>query len=162
MYALGNFPRGVFYGVVMSEKFKVVPCAHILFERDGKVLLYLRKNTGYADGLYNVVAGHVEEGETIIEASIREAFEEAGVVIKPENLSVVHTQYGLSNRTNAHFFLRCTDWTGDFVNKEPEKCGELAFYGYDELPENMVPYMRHVFAAIRRGEFYSEFGWNRG
>jgi 8-oxo-dGTP diphosphatase len=52
---------------------------HLLVLRGDDVLLVRRSNTGYEDGRLSVVAGHVEPGESITQAAIREASEEVGV-----------------------------------------------------------------------------------
>lgn len=44
-----------------------------MVERDQRILLQLRINTGYCDGMWGCVAGHVEEGESASGAMIREA-----------------------------------------------------------------------------------------
>ncbi|WOE51888.1 NUDIX domain-containing protein [Sulfuracidifex metallicus] len=54
------------------------------------MLLQLRKNTGYRDGWWSVVAGHVEAKESATSAMIREAKEEAGIALRPEDLILVH------------------------------------------------------------------------
>ena len=53
---------------------------------DNKVLMMKRQNTGYMDGMYALVAGHVEVGESFKAAIIREAKEEVGITLKEENL----------------------------------------------------------------------------
>ena len=54
---------------------------HLILVQDSKVLLLRRYNTGYEDGNYGVVAGHLERDEEIVAAMVREAREEAGIEI---------------------------------------------------------------------------------
>ena len=67
----------------MKEKHKARLASFVIFERDGKMLLARRFNTGYADGFYQMPSGHVEEHEYPSEAAIREIKEEVGVDIEP-------------------------------------------------------------------------------
>ncbi len=46
--------------------------------KNQSILMSLRKDTGYMDGFYSLCAGHVDEGETVLEAMVREAREEIG------------------------------------------------------------------------------------
>jgi 8-oxo-dGTP pyrophosphatase MutT (NUDIX family) len=61
---------------------------HIFFIRGGTVLLLRRFNTGYEDGNYSVPAGHLEGDETVVQAAIREAREEIGVELRPDEVAV--------------------------------------------------------------------------
>ena len=52
---------------------------YLLLLREEQVLLRQRHNTGYEDGSYSAIAGHVEPDERITHALVREAAEEAGI-----------------------------------------------------------------------------------
>ena len=69
---------------------KVPVAVHLFFFQDNKILLLRRFNTGYEDGSYGVVAGHVDAGETVTQAAVREAREEVGVILEPADLQIVH------------------------------------------------------------------------
>ena len=64
---------------------KAVPASYIVLMRDNQVMLLKRFNTGYEDGKYSLIAGHVDEGETFTQCIIREAKEESGILLKPED-----------------------------------------------------------------------------
>ena len=67
---------------MMSDKFKLVATVHIfLTKNDTEILLLKRFNTGYEDGNYSVIAGHIDGNEEVKTAAIREAKEEAGIEI---------------------------------------------------------------------------------
>ena len=59
---------------------------HLFLIKDGKILLLRRSNTGYEDGKYSVVAGHIDGDEDEKTAMIREAREEAGIEIARSNI----------------------------------------------------------------------------
>ena len=66
------------------DRFVVVPAAYVFLLRDGvtgpEVLLQLRQGTGFMDGHWAAAAaGHVEKGETAVDAARREAREEIDV-----------------------------------------------------------------------------------
>lgn len=145
----------------MSERARAVVAAHLFFVSEGRVLLLRRANTGYEDGNYSVPAGHLDGGETVTSAAIREAREETGLELLPANLEhalVMHRKAGDDERID--FFLRVSAWTEDPQNCEPGKCDELSWHRLDALPENMVPYVRKGIEAWLQGRRYVEFGWD--
>ena len=144
---------------VAKERFKLASAVHLFLIRDGKVLLLRRFNTGYEDGKYSVIAGHLEGDEEIKAAAIREAREEAGIEISPQDLQVVGVMHRKSNDERIDFFLVTTSWSGEITNGEPERCDQLAWFDMDELPENVIPYVRRALDNYRRGIWFDSFGW---
>ena len=69
-------------------RFKMISEVHLILRRGGRLLLSKRANTGYMDGYYSLVAGHVDGGEPFRAAMAREALEEVGLVLDPEALRV--------------------------------------------------------------------------
>jgi 8-oxo-dGTP diphosphatase len=141
------------------EKFKVTPAAHLLLRRNNELLLLRRKNTGYEDGNYSVVAGHIEANESPKTAMIREAREEAGIIIKPEDLGMAVVIYRLSNEERLDFFFTTETWRGEINNMEPNKCDDLSWFNVNDLPKNVIPYVSEAIKCYQKGIKYSEFGW---
>ena len=47
-----------------KERFKTCVSSYLILRDKEKVLLSLRGNTGYKDGYWGLVSGHVEKGES--------------------------------------------------------------------------------------------------
>ena len=145
-----------------KERHRIIPAAYVILRRGNEVLMQRRLNTGYEDGNYGLVSGHVEQGESYEGAIMREAKEEAGVIVKPEDLRFVHLMHrkdeGEDNERADVFFL-AERWEGDVKNAEPQKCSDLNWFSLDNLPDNVIPYIRKALEYIKAGIFYSEYGW---
>lgn len=133
--------------------------AYLILKQGGKILLHLRKNTGYCDGMWSLIAGHVEDGESATEGISREAHEEIGIRIEPSQLKAIHAMHRKTNRLNVDIFFECASWEGSIINREPDKCERIAFFPLDALPLNIVDYNVTALKAILEGNFYSECGW---
>ena len=134
--------------------------AHLFLLRDDLVVLLRRCNTGYEDGNYSVVAGHLDGGEEVITAAIREAWEEAGVRLSPRDLRVVGVMHRRAEDERIDFFLAAKTWAGEPTNAEPHRCDELAWFPLDRLPSNVIPYVRRALENFSRGVWFESFGWD--
>ncbi len=132
---------------------------HVFLVRADEILLLRRFATGYEDGNYSVVAGHVEAGETVIQGAVREAREEAGIEIDPAELRIGHVMHRRGDDERVDFFVVVERWAGDLHNAEPTKCDELRWCPLATLPGNTIPYVRQAITSWQAGTLYSEFGW---
>nr|WP_309063164.1 NUDIX domain-containing protein [Streptomyces sp.] len=137
--------------------------AHLFLERDGTTLLGLRHpGVAYAAGEWHALAGHVER-ESVRACLVREAHEEAGLVVDPADLTLVHTVH-LLDREDAEpriqLFFAASRWAGEPEVREPDKCTAWTWWPLDGLPEPMVAYTRAAIDGIRAGTAYTELGWN--
>ncbi|HEY4963620.1 MAG TPA: NUDIX domain-containing protein [Candidatus Saccharimonadales bacterium] len=142
-----------------KDKFKLIPAVHLLLIDNDKILLLRRFNTGYEDGKYSVVAGHVDGGETASEAMSREAFEEAGIKIDRRDFEFAHVMHRMAEEERIDFFFTSKVWKGNPINREPDKCDGLSWFSLNNLPNDVIPYVAHAIHCYRKGIEYSEFGW---
>ncbi len=142
------------------NRFSVIPEAHLILIQEDQILLLRRKNTGYEDGNYSVVAGHVDGAETIREAVCRESQEEAGITLDPMTLSFFHVTHRRSQSERISFFFRAHSWAGDPENREPDKCDDLSWFPLSSLPSNTIDYVRLAIELGTSGIVYSEYGWS--
>lgn len=140
-----------------------IPASYlVLINTAGSVLLLRRFNTGFKDGMYSLVAGHVDSGETFTNALVREAREEAGIVVLEEEIEVAHVMHRKSDTDGSErvdVFFTVKNWDGEVMNCEPGKCDELTWFEFNNLPENVIEYVRIALTHIRDGVRYSEVGW---
>ncbi|MGC9523384.1 MAG: NUDIX hydrolase [Anaerolineae bacterium] len=149
--------RGALRKSMKRSRFPVA--VHLLFLSGGRVLLLRRFNTGWGDGKYSVPAGHVDAGESVIAAAIREAWEEVGVCLRPADLEVVHVMHRKSDDERIDFFLLVKGWAGEIANREPDKCDDLRWFSLSSLPSDMIPYVKSGLRQYQAGIVFSEFGW---
>ena len=148
----------------MKERHKIIPEVFLLLIQDDKILLSRRFQTGYEDGNYGLPAGHGEYGETMREGTAREAREEIGITIEPKDLEFAIAQHRWCPDSENHharigFYFVPKKFVGTPYNAEPDKCDDLQFFSFSNLPTNMVPHVRAVIEAYKAGDKYHEFHW---
>lgn len=143
----------------VSQRFTTPVAVHLLLIRDDSILLLRRFKTGYEDGTYSVIAGHLDGGETVLAAMTREAREEAGIdLVNTMVAGAMHRRASDGERID--FFVACHEWVGEVRNREPEKCDELRWVPIEMLPPNTIPYVASAIATWRAGAWFSSFGWD--
>src|SRR3954465_461524 len=100
---------------------------YLLFYQQDHLLLARRYQTGFEDGNYSLVSGHLENQESVTSAAVREAQEEIGVTLTPHDLEFVHVMHRKSEDDLVYFdfFFVVHHWTGEVTNCETDKCGDM-------------------------------------
>ena len=130
----------------MKELFK--SAVHMIIAKDGKILLQKRKGSKLWPGYYALPAGHIDEGENQYDALYREAVEELGIVIKPENITksyvVLRRNYfeidGKKLEPYIDYYFDIDGYEGIPSIMEEDKCDELVWASVEELPYPFVNY----------------------
>ncbi|HMM41550.1 MAG TPA: NUDIX domain-containing protein [Thermomicrobiales bacterium] len=143
-----------------DERARLVVAVHVFLIERGRVLLLRRAGTGWGDGQYSVIAGHLDGGETVLAAAAREAREEAGIDLDPAATTVVGVMHRRSDDERIDFFVETTAWRGEPHNLELDKCDDLRWFSLDALPSNVVPYVRRAIENAREGVWFDSFGWS--
>lgn len=143
----------------MEERYcsKLVTDLMLTREKEGKkeVLLALRKNTGYRDGEYELPGGHVDKGEDLMHAMVREAKEELLIDIKEEDLRIAHILHHYTG-DRVNFILTTDKYDGIPSIGEPDKCEKLEWFDVNNLPENIMKKIKKSIEEINEGIFYSK------
>ena len=142
-------------------KHLVIPTVNVFVINGSELMLGRRVNTNWMDGYLCPPGGHVERGETPIEAMIREIQEELGVAVKKADLefACVAARNTPAGETVAYeFIIRDKDYI--FINTEPEKCSELVQVDMTALPDDVIDQFKQIIElGIIRKQPYLEIGY---
>ncbi|MFI9042079.1 NUDIX domain-containing protein [Streptomyces sp. NPDC053726] len=133
-----------------------------LQDEHDRILLGLRHpNSKYAPNEWHFLAGHCER-EAAIGCLVRETEEEAGLIIEPTDVELVHLVHLVDSpvaRPRIGLVFRARSWSGVPQVLEPDRCVEWRWWNPKDLPAEVVPYTRAAIEAIGAGSLYTEMGW---
>ena len=150
---------------MQQKRFKITPASYLILRKGNEILMLRRFNTDFQNGKYSFIAGHLDGKESFTQAIVREAKEEAGIIIKPKDLNAVHVmnRYVATNdiglRERIDVFFTTKKWQGEIKNMEPNKCDDLSWFPINKLPKDTIPYIREVIKNFRKKIFFSEYGY---
>ena len=109
------------------------PAVEGVLERDGEVLL-TKRGIEPRRGYWDLPGGFLEEGEEPLEGLAREFREETGLAVRPLEWLGTHLE------PYDHYFVLGLTWLveGDGEPRPADDVDELAWFGPDELPEEMA------------------------
>ncbi len=140
-----------------KERFKLIASVYLVLIRNNKILLSRRYNTGYFDGNYSFPAGHLKGNETLKQGMVREVKEEIGVDLEPNNLELIHVMNRkIPNDERLDFFFNTKKWLGEPKIIEIDKCDDLSWFELNNLPKNIIPYIKQAINSILKNIIYSE------
>lgn len=117
----------------MDHKFKnVFVVAGNVIEKNGRFLL-VQETKKIAHGLYNLPAGKVEEGETIIETAIREAKEETGLTVKPVKIIGIFQNSNTNSSNLIDVIFKSEIVSGEITTSEEHPI--VKFFTFDEIED---------------------------
>ena len=124
------------------EKITIYPAiAVLIFDQEGKVLLQKRSDVLK----WGIPSGHVEPGETVEHAAIREVYEETGLKIKVERLIGVYSDpqsqvFHYPDGRNVHFITTyfLASVSGGQLKADLVESMEVAFFSPQSLPEDLI------------------------
>mgnify|MGYP001072378176 CR=1 FL=1 len=119
---------------ITAKRYRVIPRSLIfLFDANDRVLLLKGAETKRLwTGLFNGIGGHIEPGEDIMEAALRELQEETGIV-GVDLCFCGQIMVDVSDDTGVAIFLFRGDYGGDDFVHSPE--GQLVWISLDRLLE---------------------------
>lgn len=115
--------------------------AVIILNEESQVLLQKRADVG----LWGIPSGHIEIGETVSEATIREVKEETNLDIRIKKLIGVYSDpnsqvFEYPNGKVVHFITTCflAEIIGGKLKCNSSESLEIKFFNYQNLPHNLL------------------------
>ena len=115
--------------------------AVIILNEENQVLLQKRADVG----LWGIPSGHIEIGETVSEAAIREVKEETNLEIRIKKLVGVYSDpnsqvFAYPNGKVVHFITTCflAEITGGELRCNSDESLEIKFFGQQNLPQDLL------------------------
>lgn len=146
----------------MDERFTLRSAVYLILQKGEKILLARRYETGWMDGMYGLIAGHLDGNESVSKAIIREAKEEAGITIKESDLIPAHVMHRQSPDKVEYidFFYLAKKWDGTPKIQEPGKCDKMEWFDSNNLPKTLLPYIKDAINNYNTKIPFSEIGWD--
>lgn len=131
----------------------------IIKNSEGKMLLQRRQGTKLWPGFLALPAGHVDEGENVYDAAIREAREELSITITKQDIidSFVVNRRNKSLSPYFDVYFEISSYKGQIKINEPEKCSELKWVDINNLPNDMIDFEIDAIRNRQRNIMFSTF-----
>lgn len=119
----------------------------LIFNKKHELLLMQRKNKHGSDS-WAPPGGKLELGETWLQCAQREAMEEVNITIN--DIAIV----GITNDifdAQTHYITihaQAITFSGNPVNKEPEKCNNLGWFALNQLPSPLFLPFENLLSQI--------------
>ena len=132
---------------------------NLVVSKDDKVLLMRRYNTGWNDGMYALMGGHVEDSENIFDTAVREAKEELGIIVNAENLKPLFSMQ--VSPDHVYFYFGCSEFENEPKIMEPDQCDDLQYFDTKHLPDNLIEADKKALEEIFKNKTstFTTFGW---
>lgn len=130
--------------------------------KDGKILMMRRISKRWMDGKLQIPGGHTEQSESPLQAVLREANEELGITIGPDDVELIAT-VAVKDGDNEYFALEfqlLNPERFEFRIVETEKCSELVWADTNNLPEDTIELFEQVIRqSFIESKRYIEVGY---
>ena len=123
--------------------------------RDKKLLLGLRLSK-HGEGTWSFPGGHLEFGETMIEAAIRETKEETGLEVANLELISVADELGALDKGKHYVNIgfKAESFNGEPKITEAEKWAKWEWFDIDNLPSPLFEGTDLVIKRYKEGKIY--------
>jgi 8-oxo-dGTP diphosphatase len=119
---------------------------------ESRLLLGLRTG-GFGAGTWGLPGGHLEQGETILQAAARELEEESGIRAGKLSIAAIGDPI-LENNYHLQIGVLVETWTGSPALTAPAEIGRWEFFPPDRLPSPLLVSSAYIIEKYTRGALY--------
>ena len=129
----------------------------IIKNEKNEILFQRRQGTKLWPGFLALPAGHVDTGENVYDAVIREAKEELNITISMENIidTFVVNRRNKSISPYYDVYFEVDSYVGNIIINEPEKCSELKWIKIEDLPDDVIDFEKIALLNNKKGIKFS-------
>lgn len=140
------------------EKEKFLSSIYLIIKNENnEILLQRRQGTKLWPGFLALPAGHIDEGENAYDAAVREAREELNIGISINDIvdTFVVNRRNKSLLPYFDIYFEISKYSGVIKINEPEKCSELKWCKFEELPLDIIDFEREALINNSNGIKFS-------
>ena len=129
----------------------------IIRNKNNEILLQRRANTKLWCGFLALPAGHVDTGENVYDALIREAKEELNIDVCINDICDTFVVNRRNNKLSPYFdvYFEIDNYNGEISINEPLKCLELVWCDINDLPYDMITFEKEAINNNMEGIKFS-------
>lgn len=130
--------------IIKAFKVELKSAVGIVFDQKGDILLGKAITNDERNGKWVFPGGGIDKGESPLQASVREVYEETGVIATPlRMLTITHP-----SKPNVGFcILKCDSTTITLIANEEFQ--ELGWFSSESLPKDILSLNLDILASIK-------------
>ena len=129
----------------------------IIKNEKGEILFQRRCGSKLWPNFLGLPAGHVDKGEDVYQALVREAREELNIDINVKNIEDTFVGNRINKNLKPYYdvYFVIKNYKGIIKINEPNKCQELKWVLLDNMPDDVIEFEKIALTNYKKGIKFS-------
>ncbi len=129
----------------------------IIKNEKGEILFQRRCGSKLWPNFLGLPAGHVDKGEDVYQALVREAREELNIDINVKNIEDTFVVNRINKNLKPYYdvYFVIKNYKGIIKINEPNKCQELKWVLLDNMPDDVIEFEKIALTNYKKGIKFS-------
>lgn len=129
----------------------------IIKNENGEILFQRRCGSKLWPDFLGLPAGHVDKGEDVYQALVREAREELNIDINVKNIEDTFVVNRINKNLKPYYdvYFVIKNYKGIIKINEPNKCQELKWVLLDNMPDDVIEFEKIALTNYKKGIKFS-------